>query len=46
MGELAYEELVKFCDARMEAIALLAKEQKKNSLPFFVIHPATAAHQK
>jgi hypothetical protein len=46
MGPLAYAELVKFCDARMEAIALTAKEQKKNSLPLFIIHPATAANQK
>jgi hypothetical protein len=46
MGELAYAELVAHCDARMEAIALLAKEQKKRSLPLFIIHPATAANQK
>ena len=46
MGELAYAELVKFCDARMQAIALLAKEVKKNSLPLFVLHPASAANGK
>jgi len=46
MGELAYAELKKFCDARMEAIAELAKEQKKRELPLFIIHPATLGAQK
>jgi hypothetical protein len=46
MGEEAYAELVKHCDARVEAIALTAKANKKRELPLFVIHPATVAAQK
>ena len=46
MGEAAYQELKKFCDARMDAIALLAQEDKKRSLPLFIIHPATLGAEK
>ena len=46
MGEAAYAELAKHCDARMQAIALTAKQQKKRELPLFVIHPASKAVQK
>ncbi|MEI6867976.1 MAG: hypothetical protein WCK62_05710 [Actinomycetes bacterium] len=41
MGELAYAQLKIHCDNRMAAIAELAKAQRKNELPLFVIHPAT-----
>ena len=46
MGQPAYDELKKFCDARMEAIAELAKDKKKRELPLFIIHPATLGAQK
>jgi hypothetical protein len=46
MGEQAYAELANHCDARMQAIALTAKQQKKRELPLFVIHPASKAAQK
>jgi len=43
MGPEAYAELVKHCDARVEAIAATAKKQRKRELPLFQIHPATVA---
>ena len=46
MGEQGYDELKKFCDARMEAIATLAKQNKKRELPLFIIHPATLGAQR
>ena len=46
MGTEGYAELAKHCDARMQAIALTAKQQKKRELPLFVIHPASKAAQK
>ena len=46
MGAEGYAELKKFCDARMEAIAQLAKANKKRELPLFIIHPATVGAQK
>jgi hypothetical protein len=46
MGEQAYAELANHCDARMQAIALTAKQQKKRELPLFIIHPASKAAQK
>ena len=41
MGDGGYEELKKYCDGRMVAIAELAKKNRKNSLPLLNIHPAT-----
>ena len=43
MGPEAYAELVKHCDARVEAIAATTKKQRKRELPLFQIHPATVA---
>jgi hypothetical protein len=43
MGPEAYAELVKHCDARVQAIAATAKKQRKRELPLFQIHPATVA---
>ena len=41
MSVEAYAILKQFCDARMEAIALAAREIRERSLPLFIIHPAT-----
>lgn len=41
MSVPAYEILKGYCDARMEAIALAAREMRERSLPLFIIHPAT-----
>jgi len=41
MSVEAYAILKEFCDARMEAIALAAREMRERSLPLFIIHPAT-----
>ena len=46
MGAAGYAELVKYCDARVEAIRLTQAETAKRSLPLFVIHPATVAARK
>jgi len=46
MGIPAYNVLKEHCDARMDAISLLKKEQKKRELPLFVIHPATVGAGK
>lgn len=41
MGVAGYLELKIHCDNRMEAIAELARVQKKRQLPLFAIHPAS-----
>jgi hypothetical protein len=41
MGLAAYEELAKHCEARIEAIALVAQSSTKKLLPLFAIHPAS-----
>jgi len=46
IGGPAYEVLKQQCDARMEAIATLAKAERKNLLPLLSIHPATLANQQ
>jgi len=46
MGAAGYAELVKYCDARVEAIRLTQAENAKRSLPLFIIHPATVAARK
>lgn len=46
IGVPAYEVLKQHCDARMEAIATLAKTERKNLLPLLSIHPATLANQQ
>ena len=46
MGEAAYDVLKMHCDNRMEAISAAQKEQKKRSLPLFIIHPATLEAQR
>ena len=41
MSVEAYLILKEFCDARMAAIALAARQMRERSLPLFIIHPAT-----
>lgn len=45
IGGDAYEVLKQHCDARIEAIAALAKSERKKFLPLLSIHPATLANQ-